>query len=62
MLIQNEDGSWEHDWPLRTEDPEEERSLRKGWNTAFSSEQVNVVSPYSFSYPSRIIRKEGTDG
>ena len=61
MLIQNEDGSWEHDWPLRDEDPDEDRELRREWFSQFSPERVNVISPYSFSYPSRI-RKEGTDG
>lgn len=61
MLIQNEDGSWDHDWPLR-DYVEEERELRRHAISMFSTERVNVISPYSFSYPSRILRKEGTDG
>lgn len=62
MLIQNEHGEWEFDWPAREDgDPDELRQYRKDWNSVFKNERVNVISPWSFSYPTRI-RKEESNG
>lgn len=63
MLIQDpETGEWDFDWPVRTEDPDEESELRKTWDALFSPERVNVISPWSFSYPTRLRRKDKNDG
>jgi hypothetical protein len=59
MLIQNEHGEWEFDWPVRGEQPEEERDLRKQFLAMFTT--PTPITGRAFTYPSRI-RKEDTDG